>query len=287
MIISVSSGKGGTGKTTVAVSLAVSVKNAVYIDCDVEEPNGHILLKPLYSSETPFKKLLPLIDVEKCSLCNKCVEVCEFNALINVGSEILLLDELCHSCGACSYFCPEKCITEEEKIMGFVRKGKSTKGNVEFVDGILNVGEETATPLIKEVKKQTVRDKINIVDSPPGTACSMVETVRESDFCILVTESTPFGLSDLKLAVNVLKILNIPFGVVINKYDERYKETGEYLNENNIQLLGKIGLDKTIAEQYSRGLIPALESEEIKKEMEIIFDGINRILKKKRELNEI
>jgi len=168
--------------------------------------------------------------------------------------------------------------------MGIVRKGISTIGDVEFVDGILNVGEETATPLIKEVKKQTIHGKTNIVDSPPGTACSMVETVRESDFCILVTESTPFGLSDLKLAVNVLKILKIPFGVIINKYEERYKETEIYLKENNIILLGKIGLDKKIAEQYSRGIIPAMESDKIKKDMEKVMEEIRNILSKKREV---
>ena len=284
MIISVSSGKGGTGKTTVATSIAVSIANSVYIDCDVEEPNGHILLKPEYTSVTPHHKLLPEIDTEKCTLCNKCVDVCEFNALMNAGEEIILFDELCHSCGACAYFCPEKCITEVGKVMGYVRKGKSTTGDVEFIDGILNIGEETATPLIKEVKKQTIPGKINIVDSPPGTACSMVETVRESDFCILVTESSPFGLSDLKLAIDVLKIINIPFGVVINKYDERYKATEEYLKENDIILLCKIGIDKKIAEDYSRGIIPVLKSEKIRKDMIEIVEKINSLINSKQKV---
>jgi MinD superfamily P-loop ATPase len=274
MIISVASGKGGTGKTTVAASLASVIPESVYIDCDVEEPNGHILLKPNFDAETPSKKMLPRINYGKCKLCNKCVEVCEFHALLNLKSEIILLDELCHGCGACSYFCPHNAITEEPKTIGFVRKGFSKVNDIQFIDGILNIGEATATPLIKDVKSNINSDKINIIDSPPGTSCSMVEAVRDSDFCILVTESTPFGLHDLKLAVDVLRILEIPFGVVINKYEKKYEELENYLNSEKIDILLRIPFDKKIAVAYSNGNIPVFISEELSNNFKIMIDQI-------------
>ncbi|MBZ0199375.1 MAG: ATP-binding protein, partial [Ignavibacteriaceae bacterium] len=251
MLISVASGKGGTGKTTVAVSLAASLHGSVYIDCDVEEPNGHLLLKPEIQSEVALKKLLPVIDYAKCNFCGKCVDVCEYNALLNFKTEIVLLEELCHSCGACSYLCPENAITEEGKIVGFIREGISKINDVKFIDGILNIGEAASTPLIKEVKAKALPGRINIIDSPPGTSCSMVEVVRDVDFCILVTEPTPFGLHDLKLAVDVLLLLKVPFGVIINKYDDSFKELEKYLDEMKILILLKIPFNKKIAEDYS------------------------------------
>jgi MinD superfamily P-loop ATPase len=263
VIISVASGKGGTGKTTVAVSLASIIPDSVYLDCDVEEPNGHILLKPKFTREFPCQKLLPKIDYSKCDFCNKCVEVCEFHALLNLKTEIILLDELCHGCGACSYFCPQNAITEEPKIIGFVREGISELNNIKFYDGILNIGEATATPLIKDVKSKIQQDKINIIDSPPGTSCSMVEAVRDSDFCILVTESTPFGLHDLKLAVDVLRILKIPFGIVINKYEKQFEELEKYIETEEIEVLTRIPFDKNFAIAYSNGDIPIFISKEI------------------------
>ncbi len=280
MIISVASGKGGTGKTTIAASLASIIPNSIYIDCDVEEPNGHILLKPNFDAEIPSQKMLPKIDYDKCNFCNKCVEVCEFHALLNLKTEIILLDELCHGCGACSYFCPQNAITEEPKTIGFVRRGFSIVNGIQFIDGILNIGEATATPLIKDVKSNIKADKINIIDSPPGTSCSMVEAVRDSDFCILVTESTPFGLHDLKLAVDVLQILKIPFGVVINKYEKKYEELEKYLNSEKIDILLRIPFDKQIAEAYSNGILPVNAFGQIRREFVYLF---RRIKQKKEE----
>ncbi len=276
MIISIASGKGGTGKTTVAVALASALKKCAYIDCDVEEPNGHILLKPEIQSETAFQKLLPKIEYSKCTFCGKCVEVCEFNALLNFKTEIVLLEELCHSCGACSYFCPENAITEEGKTLGFVRKGIVENYDIQFYDGILNIGEATAAPLIREVKLKILPDRVNIIDSPPGTSCSMVEAVRNSDYSILVTESTPFGLHDLKLAVDVLGMLVIPFGVVINKYDESFKELEAYLEEKKIPIFMKIPFDKSIAVAYSKGAIPHKVFEKMGIDFGKMFDQINR-----------
>ena len=277
MIISVASGKGGTGKTTVAASLASVIPESVYIDCDVEEPNGHILLKPNFDAEIPSQKMLPKIDYGKCNFCNKCVEVCEFHALLNLKTEIILLDELCHGCGACSYFCPQNAITEEPKTIGFVRRGFSIANGIQFIDGILSIGEATATPLIKDVKSNIMADKINIIDSPPGTSCSMVEAVRDSDFCILVTESTPFGLHDMKLAVDVLRILKIPFGVVINKYEKKYEELEKYLNSEKIGVLLRIPFDKQIAVAYSYGNIPVFISEELLNNFKEMIDQITSI----------
>ena len=278
MILSIASGKGGTGKTTVACSLAAVFESSVYIDCDVEEPNGHILLHPKFHKEIPSVKMLPVIDFSKCTFCGKCSHVCEFNALIKMGSDIFLIDELCHGCGACAFFCPEKAITEKGKTIGFVREGIWEVNKKEFYDGLLNVGEVSASPLIKEVKKKIQPDKLNIIDSPPGTSCSMVEAVRDSDYCILVTESSPFGLHDLELAVEVLRILNIPFGVVINKYEELYTDLEDYLNTERITILMKIPFDKEIAKDYSNGKIPGLFFANLKEEIKNIVKKITALI---------
>ena len=278
MIISIASGKGGTGKTTFATSLAFFNQGSVYLDCDVEEPNGHILLHPQFKSEIPTIKKLPEIDYSKCSNCGICAQICEFHALINLGSEIFLVDELCHSCGACEYLCPQKAIIEKDKIIGIVRGGISEKNNIEFYDGVLNIGEASATPVIKGVKKNIQRDKLNIIDSPPGTSCSMVEAVRDSDFCILVTESNPFGLHDLQLAIEVLRILKIPFGVVINKYEELYTELGDFLIDQKINVLMKIPFDKEIAEDYSNGNMPNIFLTKMNEEFKNILKNIHELI---------
>jgi len=278
VIISIASGKGGTGKTTVAASLASVIPESVYIDCDVEEPNGHLLLKPEFISEESADKLLPLIDQEKCSFCGKCVEVCEFNALINLKFEIVLFEEMCHGCGACKYFCPSKGITERVKEIGTVRIG-ITNDKTLFADGLLNIGEVAAAPLIKEVKKKIIKGKVNIIDSPPGTSCSMIEAVKDSDYCLLVTESTPFGLNDLKLAIGVLKSIDIPFGVVINKYNSSFEEMENYLNANNIEVLLKIPFDRRFAESYSEGILPVKKYPELKMD----FYGLHKKIMKKVE----
>jgi len=281
MIISIASGKGGTGKTTIAASLASVIPESIYIDCDVEEPNGHLLLKPDFISEDTADKFLPLIDQEKCTFCGKCVEVCEFNALINLKFEIVLFEEMCHGCVACKYFCPSKAISARVKDIGIVRVG-ITKNKTLFADGLLNIGEIAAAPLIKEVKKKIIDGKINILDSPPGTSCSMVETVRDSDFCILVTESTPFGLNDLKLAIEVLKTIEVPFGVIINKYNSSFKEMENYLNENSIEILLKIAFDRKYAEAYSEGILPLTRHPEL----EIKFIELHKtILEKVEKVN--
>lgn len=281
MIISIASGKGGTGKTTIAASLASVIKDSVYVDLDVEEPNGHLLLNPEFTSINEAYKFLPLIDQDKCTYCGKCVEVCEFNALVNLKFEILLFDEMCHGCGACTYFCPENAITEQKKSIGLVRCGV-TNSNIFFIDGILKIGEVAAAPLIKEVKKKVLRNKINILDSPPGTSCSMVEAVKDSNFCLLVTESTPFGFNDLKLAIDVLKEVNIDFAVLINKYNENFYEMENYLNENGIDVLLKIPFERKYAEAYSEGTLPVIKFPSLRKDFEDLF---KKILERTEKIN--
>jgi MinD superfamily P-loop ATPase len=250
--ISVASGKGGTGKTIIACGLAAVTDGSVYIDCDVEEPNGHILLKPDIFKEEPVFKLIPEINYDRCSFCNKCIEICEFNALHNLKSEIYLYEELCHSCGACSYFCPDYAITEVERETGKIRFGE-IKDDKFFIDAYLKVGEMSAAPLIRKVKNAYKGNRQVIIDSPPGTSCSMQEAVKDSDFCVLVTESTPFGLNDLKLAVEVLQQLSIPFGIVINKYDKNYSRLDEYIHFNMLNSLIRIPFRMDIAGSYSKG----------------------------------
>jgi MinD superfamily P-loop ATPase len=272
MTISIASGKGGTGKTTVAAGLVSLISDSVYIDCDVEEPNGHLLLHPVFQNLIPVNKKIPVVNRTLCTHCNVCKEACEFNAIIKLPDEIIILEDLCHSCGACTYLCPQNAITEVNKSVGLVREG--TAGNISFIDGVLNIGEPSASPVIKELKNKILNKRINILDSPPGTSCSMIETVKGSDYCILVTESNPFGLHDLKLAINLLKMIKVPFGVIVNKYDSSFTEMEIYLDENFIDVLLTIPFDRGIAGEYSKGEIPHLVTEKLNENLKGIFERI-------------
>jgi MinD superfamily P-loop ATPase len=256
VIVSVASGKGGTGKTLVATSLALSLEEVQLLDCDVEEPNDHILLKlVIHSSEDVFIPI-PKIDEEKCNHCGKCSEVCAYNAIAVIKEKVLIFPELCHGCGACSYLCPEKAISEEGRRIGVVELGQSEA--IDFVQGKLSPGEMMAPPVIREVKRRTCSQKTVIVDVSPGTSCPVVEAIKGSDFCLLVTEPTPFGLNDLTLAVEVIKKLGIPYGVVINRDGSGDSKIEKYCDEENIPILLRIPLDTEIAILYSKG-IPLVE----------------------------
>jgi len=217
LITSVASGKGGTGKTTVAVNLALSLNNVQLLDCDVEEPNCHIFIKPVFEHKNTVFIPIPCIDQTKCDECGRCQEVCVYNAVAIVNKKVLIFPELCHGCGSCTYFCPNDAIKEENKEIGVVEIGR--KGDIQFIHGKLNIGKMMAPPVIREVKKHINKKKTVIIDVPPGTSCPVITAIKDTDFVILVTEPTPFGLNDLSLAVEVVRKLKIPFGVIINRSD--------------------------------------------------------------------
>jgi len=253
MILSIASGKGGTGKTLVATSLALSLGKQVQIlDCDVEEPNVHLLLRPTIVQSKPVCIPVPIVDKAKCNYCGKCAQVCAYKAIAVLPETVLVFPELCHGCGACSYLCPEKAISEEGRQMGVVETGYC--GEIDFVHGRLNIGEAMATPVIREVKRHIDPTKTVIIDVSPGTSCPVVEAVRGSDFCLLVTEPTPFGLHDLSLAVDTVKAVGIPCGIVLNRAGSAYSKVEEYCLEVDIPLLMRIPLDMEIARLYSRGV---------------------------------
>jgi MinD superfamily P-loop ATPase len=259
MIISVASGKGGTGKTLVATSLALSLIDnykVQLLDCDVEEPNSNILLRLDVKTSQPVYVPIPKVDETKCTYCGKCAEVCAYNAIAVIKDKVLVFPELCHGCGACSYLCPESAIAEEGREIGVVERANS--GNLELVQGRLAIGEAMAPPVIRDVKKYIDPANVVIIDVPPGTSCPVVEAVEGSDFCLLVTEPTPFGLNDLSLAVEVVRKLGMPCGVVVNRVGIGGEEVEKYCNQEGIPVLLRIPLDRNIAMLYSQG-IPLVE----------------------------
>ena len=253
MIISVASGKGGTGKTLVATSLALSLgDDAQLVDCDVEAPNDHLFLRPSTLQSRPVCIPVPRVDEERCTFCGECARVCAYNALAVFKRRVLVFHELCHGCGACAYLCPENAITEEGREIGVVRTGRA--GGIDFVQGELTVGEAMSPPVIREAKRRLDTGKTVIVDSPPGTSCPVVESVRGADYCPLVTEPTPFGLYDLSLAVEMAQELGTPCGVVLNRATNDDSTVEEFCRERGLPVLMKIPLDRRIAELYSEGV---------------------------------
>ena len=256
MNIAMASGKGGTGKTTVAVNftwfLAYAGQRVQYLDCDVEEPNGHIFIKPSIRASSASKVMIPVVDQEKCTSCGECGAKCQFHAIVNLPGDTLIFPGLCHSCGLCSAVCPTGAITEGTRDVGIIEQGRGVR-EIEFTHGILNVGEAMAVPLIKKVKMERKDQFINIVDAPPGTSCPVVATLNGSDAVIMVTEPTPFGLHDLKIAIDVARLLNIPTGVVINRDQGGYPPLSDYLETSHIPVLAVIPEDAEIARHYSRG----------------------------------
>lgn len=261
MMISIASGKGGTGKTTLALLLAAEHSNITLVDCDVEEPNCHLFLHPKWQNESicDVSVTIPYIDSTLCNGCGACSAVCLFNAIAVSGKNVLLFDELCHSCGGCQLACKQNAISETAKIIGTIKTGTSTMHpSILLVSGTLKVGTPSAVPLIKRMRQETTQIKDILVDCPPGTSCSMVTAVKGSDFCILVTEPTPFGRHDLELAMNITRLLQIPTGVVINKSDADIGDRSieDLCEKRRIPVLAKIPHSLSFAEQYSAGHIP-------------------------------
>ena len=276
MIISVASGKGGTGKTTVATNLAVSIGSGVQLlDCDVEEPNAHLFFKAqMEHTETVFTSV-PEIDRDKCTLCRKCSDICRFKVIAIAGQAILTFPELCHSCGGCTLVCPEEAITETGRELGVVENGFFD--SIDFVHGRLRIGEAMSPPLIKKVKSRLKPQKINIIDAPPGTSCPVIAAMKNTDFVLMVTEPTPFGLHDLKLAVEAVKQLNIPCGLIINRTGIGNNDVRQYAHNENLPILMEIPFDRRIAEAYSQGLLMVEVMPEWKEKFMVLYNRINRM----------
>lgn len=278
MKVAVLSGKGGAGKTLVATGLACAAGRAVYIDCDVEEPNGRLFLKPENTVSRPVTKKMPAFDREKCTGCRKCVEHCRFNALVLVKGAPMLFDEVCHSCGVCAYVCPEGAVSETEREVGAVETGMS--GEIKVATGELKLGEATGVPVIAAALAEAEpEDGLTVIDCPPGSACPVMESAREADYCVLVTEPTAFGLHDLRLVVELMRVLKKPCGVVINKAGAEYPELERYLEAEGMPVLARIPYSERLAAAGARGALAYREDGEARS----IFDALlSRIRKEAR-----
>ena len=256
--ISVAAGKGGTGKTLVATSMALALDaeqpgTVQLLDCDVEEPNAHLLLQPAITAQEKVEVLVPEVDLDLCTRCGDCARACQFSAIAVIRRAVLTFHDLCAGCGACAWVCPTNAITEVKRHVGTVRDGTAAEGRISFADGYLNIGDQRAGPVTTVVKDRIDPQKISILDAPPGTACPMQDTVEGTDYCILVTEPTPFGLSNLKDAVLTCRRIGVPCGVVINRDGVGDDGVDKYCESDGIEILLRIPQDRRIAEAYSRG----------------------------------
>ena len=265
MRIAIASGKGGTGKTTLSVALANAVKQHVqYLDCDVEEPNGDLFLHPEIQTVEDITVPIPEVDISRCSGCGDCADICQFNAIVTQGSYAMVFPELCHSCGGCSKVCPDNAITEIDQPIGVLSKARS--GQIEYIQGRLDIGKAMSPPVIRAVKNAAIDNCLTIIDCPPGTSCPMMVTVSDADFVLLVTEPTAFGLHDLKLAVETVRQLQRPFAVIINRADSGDKLVEQYCRDEQINILLRIPENRIAAQASSRGesilsVFPNLEKE--------------------------
>ncbi|HPM78090.1 MAG TPA: ATP-binding protein [bacterium] len=273
MIVSIASGKGGTGKTTVAINLLqVATGEAVYADCDVEEPNGRLFLRPEIAGEYDCTVPLPTVDYTKCTFCGRCREACRFNAIAVLPKSVMIFQELCHGCGACTLACPERAIGEQGRPIGVIAHG--TAGNAGFVEGRLNVGEAMSPPVIRRVRQHVGREGLVLIDAPPGTSCPVIAAVNNTDFCLLVTESTPFGLHDLKLAVAMVRALGLPHAVAINRAGLGDRRVHDYCAAEGIEILAEVPNDRRIAEAYAHGRTAVEELPELRPLFENLLRAI-------------
>ncbi len=255
MIISAASGKGGTGKTTIALAIVSYLDrqgtSVSILDCDVEEPNINLFLKVEKKVHETVYVPIPAVNTEKCNGCGKCGDICQFSAIVMIKDEPLVFPDMCHSCGGCKLVCPTGAISEAMKEIGVVEEGY--RENIKYIGGTLKIGQVMPPPLIKSVKKHIMEDELNIIDAPPGTSCPVIESVNGSDYVIMVAEPTPFGLHDLKLSVEMVREIGLSFGVVINRSDLGDNRVIDYCNSENIEILAQIPNSIELARRYSSG----------------------------------
>ncbi|NLA53358.1 MAG: ATPase [Clostridiales bacterium] len=257
--IAVLSGKGGTGKTLISVNLASVAEHALYIDCDVEEPNGHLFFKPENIQEKPVSVLVPRVDPALCKRCRVCVDFCAFNALAMVKESLLIFDRICHSCGGCVLFCPQKALHEEDRPIGCVRAGSS--GGVDVRSGFLNPGEASGIPIIQELLAVTEPERFEqiFIDCPPGSSCMAMESIMDADFCLLVVEPTRFGVHDLEMVYELVRLFKKPLAAVINKCQEGDNPAEAFCREHDIPIFARIPHDPELGLLHSNALIAANE----------------------------
>lgn len=286
MNIAVLSGKGGTGKTLLSVNMAATSKSATYIDCDVEEPNGYLFFKPEEIVEENVSVKIPEVDKELCSGCRKCVDFCKFNALAFIKKAPIVFGDICHSCGGCSLLCPENAITEKDKVIGKIEKGKSQ--GIDVYTGILNTGEVSGVPIIEKLLEENRKsssngeisnniegnEKLSIIDCPPGSACIVMESIKDADFCVLVAEPTAFGAHNLEMVYELVSLFGKSFGVVLNKCLDGENPSEEFCKEKGIKILGRVPFEKELGELNSNAKIAARESEKYNKLFKNILETV-------------
>ena len=273
--IAVLSGKGGTGKTLVAVNLATVAQNSNYLDCDIEEPNGYLFLKPEGQNEEAVTIRMPSIDQASCDGCRLCVNACHYNALVYINHQLKVLPEMCHSCGVCSYLCPQKAISEKEKVIGKIIKGQVAGVNV--VTGMMNVKEHSGIPIIKKMFVDNIdSNSISIIDCAPGSSCVAMECIKEADYCILVSEPTIFGAANLEMVYELARIFEKPCGVIINKNMDIENPTESYCLENDLKIISRIAFDLDLGKINSQGLIISQVNDKYHQLFETILDDVLR-----------
>ena len=271
MRIAVLSGKGGTGKTFVSVNLAAVTEHAAYIDCDAEEPNGHLFFKPVQITENRVHTLVPVFDSEKCNGCRQCINFCRFNALAFVQGKPKVFPDVCHACGGCALVCPRNAVTEEPRDIGMVSQGVSE--GIPVISGILNAGEASAVPVIRAALR-TVNTPDAVIDSPPGSSCSVMEAISDADFCLLVAEPTAFGFHNFQMVHRLVSLLNKPFGVIVNKADGPYQPLEEFCNAHHTPILLRILYNAKIAAIGARGDIAVRQSPAFSQMFQRLWENI-------------
>ncbi len=283
MMVAVLSGKGGTGKTLISVNLAAVAKKSIYIDCDVEEPNGHLFLKPENIQEEEVSIKIPVVNDELCNGCRKCVDFCKFNALSYVNDKLIIFEDICHSCGGCVLLCPEKALTEKDNVIGKIQKGMS--GDVCVNTGILNTGEVSGVPIINKLldDNKNVSGIPIFIDCPPGSACVVMDSIKDADYCILVAEPTLFGVHNLNMVYELVKIFEKPFGVVLNKCLEGENPAEKFCLERNIKILGRIPFDNELGVLNSNAKIAVRESKKYEGMFSSLLETVTKEVRHEHE----